>query len=257
MTRKESAQTIFNFIKSIGFKPYDIQYGNGYFIFDKGEDGVVHFKVNGLYGWKFGMWVNTNKNELNDKEEKEYPALQLFAQHKDNIDKFKPSRSYFLAEYCLEELENPAPYQWYQIKNMLKMIKRHPFISYYYDRREFAEFTGNSFILEYFKTKAYKTYETISDFISEWIPITWIKFKLFFGKFNKNVDKVVIVDMNYGGWVSTPRWEVQIQFSKDSTDKKENKWIKFWLNYYKLNYEHVRIELFRDGIEGSYGYTLK
>ena len=50
MTRREISEKVLTYIKENGFVPYDIQYGDGYFIFDMGEDGVVHFKIKGLRG---------------------------------------------------------------------------------------------------------------------------------------------------------------------------------------------------------------
>jgi hypothetical protein len=252
MTRREVSEMIFNYIKSIGFKPYNIKYRNDYFIFDKGEDGVVHFSIKGLRGWKFAMWINTNKDVLmSEDSNKEYSALQFFAQHKDNIDKFKPSRSCFLAKYTLREVESPAPYQWWQIKNIIKMIKRHPFISHYYDRCECPEFTGKSFILEYVKKKTYKTAEIIKEFLGDWIPILWTKFKLLLCGKNKIVNKVNIIDGNNEDWKSYPRWTIDILFNEDSTDDEECKFLNRW---FVRDYDSIRLDIHRVGIDGYYDY---
>ena len=95
MTNREAAEKVFSYIRKNKIVPVNIQYGNCYFIFDKGEDGVVHFEIKGLHNWKFAMWVNTNPDELKNEKGEEYPAIQFFCQHKTNIDKFKPSRSFF------------------------------------------------------------------------------------------------------------------------------------------------------------------
>ena len=63
MTRREAAEKVFSYIRKNNFEPINIQYGNGYFIFDKGEDGVVHFNIKGLHGWKFAMRINTNEDK--------------------------------------------------------------------------------------------------------------------------------------------------------------------------------------------------
>jgi hypothetical protein len=253
MTRREVAEVIFNYIKSIGFKPYNIKYGNGYFIFDKGEDGVVHFNIKGLFGWKFAMWINTNKEELlSDDGKIEYPALQFFTQHKDNIDKFKPSRSCFLAKYDLYDIENPAPYQWYQIKNIIKMIKRHPFISHYYDACEYCEFTGDSFIIRYFKSKLRVLFEFIKQTYKDWIPITWVRFKLLFCGKNKIINTIKIIDKNTHGFIFNPRWDLDILFNEDSTDKLECKYLNKWFSRRNKN---IDLRIHRVGIEGYYNYV--
>ena len=105
MTRREVSEKVFEYIKSFGFKITNIEYGDGYFIFDKGKDGVVHFQIKGLHGWKFAMWINTNEKELKREKEEDYYCMSFFCQHKDNIDKFKPSRSLFNANYHYNELK--------------------------------------------------------------------------------------------------------------------------------------------------------
>lgn len=253
MTRKEVSAIIFNYIKYIGFKPYNIQYGSGYFIFDKGKDGVVHFYIKGLYGWKFAMWINTNKDELKSGDDKkEYPALRFFVQHEDNIDKFKPSSSFFLVEYNLNEIENPAPYQWRQIKGILQMIKRHPFISYYHDQVSYFEFTGESFILNYIKSKLRDKIKVLKHLYNDWIPITWIRFKLLFCSKNRIIKEIKIIDKNHDGWVFNPRWNVDILFNENSTNELECDWLNRWFKYRDSN---IDTSLHRVGIDGYYDYV--
>ena len=57
-------------------------YGNGYYLFEMGDNSVCHFTVKGLKRWLFGIWV---------QEEKSQYKIYLFGEHKDYIDKFKPS----------------------------------------------------------------------------------------------------------------------------------------------------------------------
>lgn len=78
MTRREAAEKIFNYIRENKFKPINIQYGNGYFIFDMGDDGVIHFNIKGLHGWKFAMWIETDPENLKREDGKEYPAIYFF-----------------------------------------------------------------------------------------------------------------------------------------------------------------------------------
>ena len=253
MTRREVAELIFNYIKSIGFTPYNIKYRNGYFIFDKGEDGVIHFSIKGLYGWKFAMWINTNKDELKSEDGKrEYSALQFFTQHEDNIDKFKPSRSCFLAEYNIRDIENPAPYQWYQIKNIIKMIKWHPFISHYYDKCECCEFTGNSFIYEYISRKCYVIFDSIKQTYKDWVPITWVRLKLLFCGKNKIIDNIKITDGNSHGCISSPRWTLNLLFKENSTDELEVSFLNRW---FRRRNRNISFDIHRIGIDGYYDYV--
>lgn len=61
-------------------------FGNGYFIFEFGNNIVAHFHIKELPLWKFGIWLN-----LNNK-------YQLFGEPIPLIDKFKPSRTVFSYE---------------------------------------------------------------------------------------------------------------------------------------------------------------
>ena len=75
---KEIAELMFKNIKELGYKPYDIQYGNGYFLFEMGDDSVVHFRLKGLgplsKHWKFGMWIVAESLEESYREkEKDLP----------------------------------------------------------------------------------------------------------------------------------------------------------------------------------------
>ena len=200
------------------------------------------------------MWINTNKDELKSEDGKQtYHALQFFTQHKDNIDKFKPSRSAFLAEYTLRECENPAPYQWWQIKDMLKMIKRHPFISHYNDKMGGYEI-GSGYILSYIKTKIRDTLYDIGQYFKDWLPMLWIKFKLLFCSKNKIINKIKIIDGNRGGWISSPRWTLDILFDEISSEEKECLYLNKWFNNVNRN---VDLRIHRIGIDGYYDYAIE
>ena len=253
MERKEAAEQIFEYIRSVGYKPYDIEYGTGYFIFEMGKDSVVYFKVKGCYGWRFAMWINTNKEELFVKEEsKEYPAIQFFAQHIDNIDKFKPSRSYFLAEYTLDDIERNAHCTWFEIKNIIGMIKNHPLIAHSFDRHG-TSFVKSSFLLDYFGSKFYEIRSKINNIWEDWMPITWIRLKLFLCAKRKIIKSINIRDDNDENFTCYPRWKVNILFTEDSTNEAECKYLNRW---FKRVANNVDLRLNRVGIDYSYDYTL-
>ena len=121
---------IFDYIKKIGFTPINAQYGNGYFIFDMGENSVVNFWIKELKGWKFGIWFYSPKDD-NGEDKPNY--CQFFAQRELFIDKFKPAAS----NYC-EKIEAYGKdnkffdnFALIDIKSMLYEMKYHPFISFY------------------------------------------------------------------------------------------------------------------------------
>lgn len=129
MTNKEASEKIFTYLRINHFEPININYKNSYFVFDMGENSVVYFNIKGLHNWQFGMWVDTNEDNNGDEK---IPAVQFFCQHTLNIDKFKPSRSFFLQEFKLSEVKSNNPWL-YPLLPMLKTIKNHPFVSFAMD----------------------------------------------------------------------------------------------------------------------------
>lgn len=256
MTRREVAEKIFNYIRENKFEPINIQYGNGYFIFDMGDDGVVHFNIKGLHGWKFAMWIETDSEKLKSKNGEKFPAIQFFCQHKLNIDKFKPSRSFFLKNFYLEDIE--GRFGFYHIINMIQMIKRHPFISFTMDAYE-DNFYNKSYIRCYLHMKFYR----IKRSIKEWSEDTWIRVwhgsKVWFlNKYNV-VDTAILIDRNSDGWKVSPRYEMRIHFKKisDSDNEQENAEIKMLDRWFCKNYyNNMCLELTRDEIEGRYIYQM-
>ena len=259
MTRREAAEKVFDYIRKNNFTPTNIQYGNGYFIFDKGEDGVVHFNIKGLHGWKFAMWINTNEEELKNENGNDYPAIQFFCQHKLNIDKFKPSRSFFGVNYDLKQIEAKDDWVFYEIRDVLKMIKRHPFIAFTMDYCE-DKYYNKSYILCYLDMKLYR----IKRAIKEWWKDTWVKIwhgsKVWFINKYKVVDKAELIDKNDDYWKVSPRYDMRIHFKviSDDEDEQQTAEINMLDVWFRKNfYDNMNLQLTRDGINGIYSYQLK
>lgn len=256
MTRREAAEKVFNYIKEIGFKTKNIEYGNGYFIFDMGDDGVVHFDIKGLHGWKFAMWIETDEEKLKNENGEDYSAIQFFCQHKENIDKFKPSRSFFLEKLSLDDIENEY---FYGVREILQMIKRHPFVSFTMDCYT-DHFYHKSYILCYMSHKLYNIKRTIKEWWNDaWVRI-WHGSKIWFIKRYKVVDSVKLIDQNSDGWKVSPRYEIRIHFKKMFEDEeKQNKAeCRVLDRFFRKNfYDNMRIDLTREGIDGSYTYTME
>ena len=91
---KEVSQAWFKHIKEeFGYDVHNVEYGNGYFIFERGENSVVHFNIKQAPKFKFAIWFDYPQNE-----KQFYGEWQVFAQVEENIDKFKPSRSPLLVK---------------------------------------------------------------------------------------------------------------------------------------------------------------
>ena len=106
MKNRTAANIIFKYLKSKGFTVTDIEFGDSYFVFELGDDGVTHFHIKGLRGWKFGMWINTDVKSLRKEDGTYYPVISFFCQHEDNLDKFKPSRSFFHTDISPQQFKD-------------------------------------------------------------------------------------------------------------------------------------------------------
>jgi hypothetical protein len=86
--KKQVAAANLAFMKQIlgqisqSFRPCNIEYGDGYFIFTIGTNAVCNFQLKETPGWLYGIW-NLGKD-----------GFELFGEYQDLVDKFKPSRTY-------------------------------------------------------------------------------------------------------------------------------------------------------------------
>lgn len=108
-------------------KPYTIateEYGNGYFLFNFGPNTVAHFRLKETPGWLYGIWWSLRIN----KEGIVNIIGEFFAQYESEIDKFKPSASYYGCDVvadenvCLKEDE---------VISIINFIHEHPYRAWY------------------------------------------------------------------------------------------------------------------------------
>lgn len=102
-------------------KMKDIKYGNSYFVYDLGEDGVVEFKIKGCRGWLFRIWFSFKENS-DDIE-----GLVCFCRHKDDTIKFKPANSVIKVEF---ENEESLEFNYGEIAEMIMYVKKHHWVAY-------------------------------------------------------------------------------------------------------------------------------
>lgn len=98
--------------KNLTFTVQDIEYLDGYFIFGMGTNSVIHFTLKEAPGWRFGIWYSVDKNNR--------VSFECFGQYEMNIDKFKPSRSYFCKEIHLSE--DPLNFETLYLYNLVEMF---------------------------------------------------------------------------------------------------------------------------------------
>ena len=120
ITNREIFDRLVGCAKERGFTIVNPTWSTGYFLYEMGEDSVAHFRVKELRGWRFGMWFGED--------------VTLFAQHENNIDKFKPSYSAWCAETPREKfyLEDPWAYTGF-IFDILTCIHEDKYIAWAVD----------------------------------------------------------------------------------------------------------------------------
>lgn len=229
MTNKDIAEFMLNKFQSYGFTPYNIEYGDSYFIFNRGENSVVHFRLKKVWkSWKFGMWIESES--LNNGKDSDI-VVQLFCQNNSNIDKFKPSASSICAKISKEainfEKENKYNY-FYEVKDMLNMIKNHPFLAYNIDN-SCNKFLSEHYMVEFFKDKIQELYHNIYHTVKK-IIIPYTKLKIFFAKRNKIIKDLSLIPSDFYG----QDYSLNLCFTKNSTLEEENQWLNKWFK--KNNY---------------------
>lgn len=120
----ELTHQLFEHLKSQNYTIATEQYGDGYFIFDYGPNTVIHFRLKETPGWLYGVWWSFKVN----KEGIVSIVGEFFAQYEEEIDKFKPSASYYGCDMlslvaadgsiCLEEGE---------VISIINFIRDHPY----------------------------------------------------------------------------------------------------------------------------------
>lgn len=245
MTNKEIAELVFNKMKSFGFTPYDINYGDGYFVFEMGENSVVHFRIKEVWkNWKFGMWINSDElNNYNEDDNEDTPydeesnVVQIFCQHEHLIDKFKPSRSALCVDLKPCDFKDDD-YTWgnYQLEDMLKMIKYHPIMCWNeFCGKHAGYYNSRSFLIPFLKYESEYMFREVERVIKTTFFLNYTKAKLFLMKrFSKVLSDVKIYDFEKEneGWSTDYLYRIDVTV-KDIDDKDIIKFFNFWFKKWK------------------------
>lgn len=234
------ANRVFNMIKESGYTPYDINFLDGYFIFDLGKDSVVHFRVKEVWsGFKFGMWIHSEyaTREGRKKAQDEYPesykheddfhVVELFCQHEDWLDKFKPSRSSMRINITVSELVERSNIY---IKDMLDMIKRHPIICYNEFCGDHAGFYSGSFLKDFLRCSLSERYRNIKEALLVPVFYRYTKFKLKFAAKANCISSVKLEDFEKEnpGWSTDYKYRLLPEFKEGTSDDEINEWYHRW-----------------------------
>lgn len=266
MTNKEISEIIFNALKKEKFTPYNVSYGDTYFIFTGNPNSVIHFRLKGVNKhWKFGMWINAEnliENNEEGNEIKEEPAVRFFCQWDTNIDKFKPSASSLCETITNKEFNSDIEDCW-NIIQMVKFIKKHKLIAYCGFCGEYAGYYTGSFLGEYLSTEWHHHRKNIAKAFSIAWAVPYTKLKLFFAKRSKIIKEIKFLNFEkeHPGWSTSYLYSVKVQFSKDAEDDDIIRWANRWFKkrkYGKFAYFDYAVEVdtfTQEGKKGCFSVT--
>ena len=264
---KKIANKIFDMLKLYGIEVDSnaTQFGNGYFLFEMGGNSVVHFDIKGFWlkDYRFGMWIDADRldNDSTYTDHKGHthirPVVHFFAQHKDYIDKFKPSASDISIEInktsvkelldmdfskfdkqfaTLETTFRPnvvvMPYDFWDMIECIYFMKFHPCIIFagalcgsIYSRIPRYGFLIN-FLYERISFHINSMLKKIGHFLSyHWY---FTKFKLL--SLNSKINAIHIDDFNksHSGFCTNYRYGIYIEFNHTTSDEYVFKFINRW-----------------------------
>lgn len=219
---RKIANSILKHLRDNGLTPVDIQFGNGYFIFEIGDDGVCHFHLREIKGWKFAMWI--------DPDNEKY-AVQFFAQYESLIDKFKPSASLFCQNIDRKTLKAVADkkcdfdFAYLQILEMVKHIRFNPRLAFVQEDN-YSYFVTEPLLKRYiadkrgqYETKLRKIKDHLVDDKYVYV-VNYLSAKLMKLLNPDLIDDIEICDNNTDDFICSPRWRVKFIYHQIIDDDK-------------------------------------
>lgn len=249
MTNKFAIITILRKLKENNLTIRNMKFFSSYFIFSLGYESVCHFRIKGCPGWKFGIWIDPEPtvNELKKGQEDEY--VSFFAQYEQNIDKFKPSRSYYcktISRHYFDELlksDKKDPWGIYYILRMIEEIKHHPIIAYYNDLEGWDYLPKNSEIIKTVLGSKIRNFsEKFDDYFKHIFTMGFNKLKTFLMTKSNAICEIEFIDKNQNGWRVYPRYQYNVVFQENSTEAQKDWFVNFWFE--KRNHPNIRVDYF-------------
>lgn len=267
MNNKELVDRIFKYIsENSKFKPYNIEYGDTYFIFTGEPNSVIHFRIKGVNKhWKFGMWIHSEY--IGDDNFADEPVIQFFAQWDRNIDKFKPSRSDICVTIKAKQFNTEPNEDWLysDIIDTLTVIKRHPILSYcgVYGNASIINLMIKNFTIYFLKSEFYYYKQLIVKAIKTAIFLPICKFKVWRAKRHSCVDFIELFNFEKRnvGWSTDHDYEITCKFKQDADEKDMEKVARIFkrMEYGKYSYYHhvVGLDYFKQvGEKGCFTFDF-
>lgn len=150
---KQATDRLFQELKNEcgGLTITDVEYLDGYFIFGRGTNSIVHFHISETPGWKYGIWWEPVEDKDTGKPYTDRVHCSIFAQYEEEIDKFKPSASMVCEELTLY-FQYPSTSRLWAFADDIKFIRDEPYLAFY------REMHYTDFNREYISREEARTY---------------------------------------------------------------------------------------------------
>lgn len=185
------------------------------------DDLIYLFFIKELPKWKFGIWFTFCNDEYKDQ----IASVEIFTRHIDDLDKFKPSRSFFVE--C-ESIKPNINYSYLStidyVVGITKLIKHYPLLAYLSSYNMTWKCVSNNMLWEYIKLRVTnkkceleRWYETDFKYNLTYLQLCRLKKKLL--KF-RGVTSVHIYDRNSEESIWIPRYEMIVYVDEEQIDSK-------------------------------------
>lgn len=185
------------------------------------DDSIYHFFIKELPKWKFGIWFTFCSDEHKDQ----IASVEIFTRHIDDLDKFKPSRSFFVEHESIEPNTNYSYLSTIDyVIGVIKLIKHYPLLAYLVSYNMTWKCVSNNMLWEYVKLRVAnkkreleRWYETDFKYTLTYLQLRRLKKKLL--NF-RGVTNVHICDRNSREAIWFPRYEMIIYVDEEQIDSK-------------------------------------
>lgn len=219
LSKTKIKEILFKELEDNGFHVTNVEVGNGYFLFDLGQNSVVHFNIKEIPYWKFGFWIQK------DNEKKEY-TIEFFGEKIDWIDKFKPSRCTISSSKDDDDkIYYRAPFNW--TKNN-RCHYQAPYMAVWHEMDTLQRLKKNRRIAEYGLSDTSRSFlkwlwdeiwfydieKPVTDFYEAHIQGLLYKAALWLVglKYHKYVKTRPVIDQTQPGWMTSPRYETGVEY---------------------------------------------
>ena len=204
---EKAAYIFMNQLLKLGYQPEEI-YGYG--------EEAVEFYIKELPGWTFGIWWKE------DEKDENVVTGEFFTQYV--IDKFKPSRSTYVAELwynIIKEDTDDICCGFYDVEKILKFLKENKYLAFYSDLYWVIDYNTRKQqpVKAFFEYVSYHFKEWLKEKLHSWLNKKFINriTKFYIPALKEDYPEakfVGVVDLNESGWTCHPRYELVAYFDK-------------------------------------------